>query len=109
MARNTASKLMRWAIKLSALHYVIEHLPVNLNVRADMLTSWAVRHTRTVDATKIPCAKSLMLAPINPYTDSLLDWPNLKDIKNSQTFSVEKTPKEFKKTKDGLKNDKGVL
>ena len=109
MARHTTSKLMRWAIKLSAFHYVIEHLPGDLNVWADMLTRWAVRHTKTVYATKIPCAKSLMLAPINPGTDSSLDWPNLKDIKNSQTSSVEKTPKEFRKTKDGLKNDKGVL
>ena len=39
MTRHTASKLMRWALKLSAFHYVVEHLPGERNVWADMLTS----------------------------------------------------------------------
>lgn len=38
IARHTASKLMRWALKLSVFRYVIEHVPGERNVWADMLT-----------------------------------------------------------------------
>ncbi len=37
ISRHTASKLMRWAIKLSAFRYVIEHVPDERNGWADML------------------------------------------------------------------------
>lgn len=50
-----------------------------------------------------------MRAPIDPGTDPVLDWPTREDIKNSQAASAEKTPKGFKKSKDGIRNDRGVL
>lgn len=43
MSHQTASELMRWAIKLSAFRYVVEDLPGERNVWADMLTRWAVQ------------------------------------------------------------------
>lgn len=42
ISRHTVSKLMRWAIKLNAFRYVVEHLPGEQNVWADILTRWAV-------------------------------------------------------------------
>ena len=42
ISRQTASKLMRWAIKLSAFRYLMIHLPGDQNVWADMLTRWGV-------------------------------------------------------------------
>ena len=104
IARHTASKLMRWAIKLSAFRYVVEHLPGELNVWADMLTRWAVSPKCMVDATKLLRAKSLMCAPINPRTDPKFDWPNMEDIKKAQTSSKEEAPKHFIQTDNGIKN-----
>ena len=109
MAKHTASKLMRWAIKLSAFRYVIEHLPGELNVWADMLTRWAVSPKRKVDATKVLHDKSLMLAPINPGTDPKLDWPNINDIIKAQKSSKEKPPKQFTRTTGGVKDSSDIL
>ena len=50
ISRQTASKLMRWAIKLSAFRYVVVHLPGDQNVWEDMLTRWAVNPVRTVSS-----------------------------------------------------------
>jgi RNase H-like domain found in reverse transcriptase len=41
IAAHTAAKLTRWALKLSAYNYTIEHVPGTDNVWADMLTRWA--------------------------------------------------------------------
>ncbi len=46
IARHTASKLMRLALKLSAFLYVIDHLPGESNVWADILTRWEVSSKR---------------------------------------------------------------
>lgn len=58
---------MRWALKLSAFKYVVEHIPGEKNVWADMVTRWTVRSPRNASA------KSLLLAPISPGLDSKLD------------------------------------
>ncbi len=63
IARHTASKLMRWAIKLSAFRYVIEHVPGERNVWADMLTRWAVAPKNSTSPKKIASLKSVMVAP----------------------------------------------
>ncbi len=68
IVRHTASKLMRWAIKLSAFRYVIEHLPGESNVWADILTRWAVAPKTAVLAKRIVALKSLLVAP------SILAW-----------------------------------
>ena len=109
MARHTARKLRRRALKLSAFHYFVEHLPGERNVVADMLTRREVQSNTTEDATKIPRAKSLMRAPMVTAIGSVLDWPTREDVKNSQAASAEKTPKRFKKRKDRIQNDRGVL
>ena len=97
--KHTARKLMRWAIKLSVFCYVVEHLPREHSVWADMLTRWAVSPKRKVEAAKVLHAKSLMCAPISLETDPKLDWPTINDIKKSQTFSNQVPPNRFGKQK----------
>ena len=109
MAKHRASKLMRWAIKLSAFRYVIEHLPGEINVWADMLTRWAVSPKRKVDATKVLRAKLLMLASINPGTNPKLDCPNIKDIIKAQKSSKENLPKQCTSTTEGAKDSSDIL
>lgn len=38
--RHTAAKLQRWALQLTGFDYVIEHIPGELNVWADLLSRW---------------------------------------------------------------------
>ena len=73
----TASKLMRWALKLSGFHYVVEHIAGERNVWADMLTRWAVQPRNKVSVLSL---KSVMYAPINSGLDPELDWPTRDDI-----------------------------
>ncbi len=72
IGRHTASKLMRCALKLSAYKYVIEHLPGERNVWADMLTRWTVKQRSSVRAGKLA---SIMYASLTPSSSDELDWP----------------------------------
>ena len=106
--RHTASKLMRWAIKLSAFRYVIEHLPGDRNIWADMLTRWAVRPKSFVSTKNIGRFKSLVMSPINPGLDPKLDWPTLEEIIDSQKNSKEPPPTSYKHTEKGWVNESGA-
>ena len=106
--RHTASKLMRWAIKLSAFRYVIQHLPGDRNIWADMLTRWAVTPKSNINSNRVGKLKSLMMAPINPGVDSELDWPPLQDIISAQNSAKENPPSSFKQTDDGWVGSNGV-
>ena len=108
MPRHTATKLMRWALKLSAYRYVVEHLAGERNVWADMLTRWAVRTADTVKAKSV-AAKALMLSPIQPGTDKAFDMPTGKDLRDAQKKSKTKPPEECNKV-DGLwQTSKGAV
>ena len=91
---HTARKLMRWALKLSAFPYVVEHIAVERNVWADMLTRLAVKPNNKIISIK--AFKSLMFAPINPGMDPNLDWPSRDDIIESQKSAYERSPNTFK-------------
>jgi RNase H-like domain found in reverse transcriptase len=60
--RHTASKLMRWALRLSGYRYTIEHLAGGRNVWADLPTRWAVQPSK---AERILKLAKLMLEPID--------------------------------------------
>lgn len=102
IGRHVANKLMRWALKLSSYRYVIEHRPGSRNVWADILTRWAVRSTDRVRSAKLA---KLLYAPIaqQPLDDNL-DWPNRKDIFQSQLRSKKKPSPRFKR-RDGIMMD----
>ena len=86
---------MRWAVKLSAFIYVIEHLGGELNVWADLFTRWTVRDRDSVRVSKLRKLKALMLAPISPHLDATLDWPRRVDIMSSQSKTNEVPRKIF--------------
>lgn len=77
IAQHTASKLT-----LSAFCYVIEHIPSEKNVWADMLTRWVVQPRNKVKPSG--SIKALMSAPINNGLDHKFDWPVRDDIVASQ-------------------------
>ena len=106
ISRHTANKLMRWALKLSGFRYVIERIPGNYNVWADMLTRWAVKHSNKVSLSKL---SRLMLAPINPSLDKEYDWPTRECISKSQKISSLKPPQFFKKTDNIYQDRRGVF
>jgi RNase H-like domain found in reverse transcriptase len=68
IARHTASKLMRWAVKLSSFRYSIEAIAGDVNKFADLLTRWAVRPRSTLSR-----LARLVTAPISPSTVSEYD------------------------------------
>lgn len=106
--RHTASKLMRWAIKLSGFRYVVEHLSGDRNVWADMLTRWAVKPNNTLSSKRVAIFKSLMFAPINPGIDKKLDWPSISEVIESQKKSKLIPTKRFKQTSKGFTDSNGI-
>lgn len=108
LARLTTNKLMRWALKPSAFRYVIEHVPGESKIWADMLTRWVVKATSKVVTLKNVSLKALLPAPVTPGLDGIFDWPSLTDIKNSQSNAKSKPPPRFH-IRDGLwKNARGI-
>ena len=65
MSRHTSNKLTLWALKLSAYRFVIEHLPGERNLWADLLMRWAVKSRIRVKCFKFA---SLFHAPITIET-----------------------------------------
>lgn len=106
LARHTANKLMRWALKLSGYRYVIEHLSGKRNVWADMLTRWAAAPSTTTRKSRI-CR--LMVAPITPSLSEELDWPSREDITNAQRTSSAPRPSGFEQAGDIVQDRRGVI
>ena len=71
---HSAAKLIRWALRLSAYSYTIEHVPGEENVWADMLTRWG-------SPAILARASRLMLAPISPSLEDAFVWPDAKEIR----------------------------
>jgi hypothetical protein len=95
--RHTASKLMRWALRLSGYRYTIEHLAGGRNLWADLLTRWAGQVPK---ATKVIKLAKLMTAPIDSMKNEL-DWPTRDELRVSQTSaSPELLPDGIRMVKD---------
>lgn len=84
---HTASKLIIWAIKLSAFRDVIERVPGERNVWPYMLPKWAVQ-PRTEVQVKNVSLKSVMLARVNAGLKDELDSARRQDIMKSQIHFV---------------------
>jgi len=106
IARHTANKLMRWALRLSGYRYVIEHLPGDRNVWADILTRWAVKPKTCVRALSLA---RLMVAPITPSNSEEFDWPKRSEIKSVQILSKKDAPNRFKEVNGILQDSNGVF
>lgn len=96
---------MRWALNLSELRYVFEHIPRERNVWADILTRWAIMPIKEIKVSRKSIgSKSLMIAPINPRVDERLDWTNMEDVIASQRRSSLQPPKNFVKVNERYKD-----
>lgn len=91
ISKQVASKLMRWALKLSGYRYIIEFLPGDRNVWADILTRWG--STPTIVSKKSKLAS--LYAPVYPRRSREFDWPSKEDFIVIQRKSTSKYPKEF--------------
>lgn len=109
MPRHTASKLMRWALRMNEFRYIIQHLPGERNVWADMLTRWAVQTNNQIKPSTIVSVKSLMVAPINPSLHREYDWPTLIEIEKSQKKSGTKPSNRFKIKNQVYRDNRGVI
>lgn len=107
--RHTASKLMRWALKISSFRNVIQHLAGNQNVWADMLTRWAAKPRNEVKAKRVPGIKSLLIAPVSPAMDEMLEWQKMADIRAAQGKSAFKPKKGFFKKEGIWQNKIGIV
>lgn len=59
--KSVSHKFVRWALRLSAYRYVIEHIPGDYNVWADPLTRWAVCEKKNCSHHTL----TLIYSPIN--------------------------------------------
>ena len=92
--RYAMNKMMRWATKLSALNYVIEHIPGDENVWADMLSRWGNHQSTGIQAIRVKMG-SLVLAPVSPSLNEDYDWPRMADIIAAQPTSLAKSKWRF--------------
>ena len=106
IARHTANKLMRSALKLSGYRYVFEHLPGNRNVWAYILTRWAVKPNNAV---KRPLLAQLMVAPISPSLSEMFDSPCRKEFIMLQKKSTEMPSKKFSEINGLYQDSKSIV
>lgn len=97
--KQIADKLMRWASKLSTYRYVIEYLPAERNVWADMLIRWAVK----------PGDNALMHAPINIAEKEEYDSPTRTEIAKSQSALNEQFQQGFSERNGVVQNKTGLF
>lgn len=91
-------------IKISAYRYIIEFIPGDANVWADLLTRWAAPIEKKVNRPKL----SLLYAPIDMRKDEF-KWPTRTCLEKSQRKTKQGHTDSFS-TKSGLvQNNKGVI
>lgn len=83
---------MLWSLKLSAFHYIIEHVPGEKNVWADMLSRWAVELMKSVASSNAGRVSALMVAPIKPRIDKALDCPSMHSRQAPKNLPKEEKP-----------------
>lgn len=84
-----ASKLTRWAVKLSSFRYVIEAIPGEYNHMADLLTRCTIQPRREISR----ISKVLVVhAPIAPQDSATPEWPGLNDLIQAQRRTSESKP-----------------
>jgi RNase H-like domain found in reverse transcriptase/Reverse transcriptase (RNA-dependent DNA polymerase)/Integrase core domain/Integrase zinc binding domain len=64
--KQAAERLERWAVTLRAFHFVIRHIPGDLNVCADMLSRWAAPHHVEIARVAKSRRRKRRTDPVNP-------------------------------------------
>ncbi|OWZ08102.1 hypothetical protein PHMEG_00019407 [Phytophthora megakarya] len=94
--KHVRGKLLRWALKLSELHYVVEHIHGPKNVWADMLSRWGGAVKRSVNIKRLTAKRKpkqrrtiqSSQVVLRPLDDENFIWPSIAELKTIQ----ESTP-----------------
>ena len=96
LGRHVVSKVQRWALYISRFRYVIEHVPGQQNVFADILTRWLRGYRK--EERGLVCSMILDTAQqMVPSADSI-PWPSIESMRSAQ---------ERQKRPEGLTFDEG--
>ena len=92
--KQTSEKLARWAEKLRAHTYTVEHLPGESNVWADILSRWKDNNESVQSQSAERLAGMMSSAPVKPDMDEFV-WPSEEEIYKAQSKTMkEMDPKE---------------
>jgi len=106
--KQAVDKLCRWASKLFAFKYMIEHIPGESNIWADILSRWKGDGEQKILRLTL---KVLQWNGVSPLANEEFFWPGLDDIRGEQKVSAEQEEEEFKEDPDkkALVNPEGRL
>ena len=92
--KQTSEKLARWAEKLRAHTYTVEHLPGESNVWADILSRWKDKGDSVQSQSAERLASMMSSMPVKPDMEDFV-WPSEEEIHKAQSKSMkEMGPKE---------------
>jgi hypothetical protein len=95
--KQALDKLWRWASKLFAFKYVIEHIPGVSNIWADILSRWKGDGEQKILR---PTLKVLQWNGVSLLANEVFFWPGVDEIRRKQKVSAEKKEEEFKEDPD---------
>lgn len=81
--RYSANKLMRWDIRLKFFNYIVEHIPGEINLWADLLSCWANHDHNMVRAERVHI-ETIMMASISSSLRDEFDWPATSETEKEQ-------------------------
>jgi hypothetical protein len=90
--KQAVEKLCRWASKLFAFKYVIEHIPGESSIWADVLSRWKGDGEQKILR---PTLKVLQWNGVSPLANEEFFWPGLNEIRGEQKVSAEQEEEEF--------------
>jgi hypothetical protein len=89
LARHVVHKLQRWALKMSAFSYCMEHVMGELNFWTDLMTRWGVWWIAGSENKAHGKMASLFAQPyISPPDYETVEFPSKKDILLVQKSAV---------------------
>jgi hypothetical protein len=95
--KQPVHKLCRWASKLFAFKYAIEHIPGKSNIWADILSTWKGDGEQKILR---PTLKVLQWNGVSPLASEEFFWPGLDESRGEQKVSAEQEEREFTEDPD---------
>ena len=86
--KQTSEKLARWAEKLRAHTYTVEHLPGESNVWADILSRWKDNNESIQSQSAERLAGMMSSTPVKPDMDEFV-WPSKEEIYKAQSKTMK--------------------
>jgi len=95
--KQLVDKLFRWASKLFAFKFVLENIPGESNIWADILSRWKGDGEQKILR---PTLKVLQWNGVSPLANEEFFWTGLDEIRGEQKVSAEQKEEEFKEDPD---------